>query len=51
MAALTACSQADVLTGTLTEKASLSSPDGNLNMKFCISEKGEPVYSLNFGDK
>ena len=50
-AALTSCSQADVLTGTLTEKASLSSPDGNLNMKFCISEKGEPVYSLNFGDK
>ncbi|MDD6252905.1 MAG: glycoside hydrolase family 97 protein [Bacteroidales bacterium] len=50
-AALTACSQAGVQTGTLVEKAVLSSPDGNLNMKFCLTEKGEPVYSLDYGEK
>ena len=40
-----ACSQAPVL----TEKAALDSPDGNLTMKFSLSDKGEPMYSLSFG--
>ncbi|MGN1233534.1 MAG: glycoside hydrolase family 97 protein [Candidatus Cryptobacteroides sp.] len=46
-AALTACTQAE----TLTEQAVLTSPDGNLTMKFSLSDKGAPVYSLAFGDK
>lgn len=45
-ALLAACSQSPVL----SEKATLSSPDGNLTMSFALSEKGEPMYSLRFGE-
>ena len=46
LAACVACSQAPVL----EEKANLSSPDGKLTLSFSLSEKGEPMYSLNYGD-
>ena len=44
---LSACTQAE----TLTEKAVLTSPDGNLTMKFCMADNGAPVYRLDFGEK
>ena len=29
----------------------LKSPDGNLELRFALSEKGTPTYSLSYGDK
>ena len=34
-----------------TEVETLSSPDGNLSLKFTVSEKGEPCYWLDYKDR
>lgn len=35
----------------LNEQARITSPDGNLSMTFSLSDKGEPIYTLNFGEQ
>jgi len=45
---MAACTQVPAET---TEIASIQSPDGQLSMSFMMSENGEPMYSLNYGDK
>lgn len=37
-------------TPVLSDRQTLSSPDGRLSMVFGLSEKGEPTYCLNYGD-
>lgn len=40
-----------LMTYCLSDAQTLLSPDGNLRMKFALSDEGSPVYSLTYRDK